>query len=40
MKAEFISYRMSCITLTDSWCDIIVLNVHESSDDKGDDMKE
>ena len=27
-KVEFISNRVSCITLKDKWCNIIVLNVH------------
>jgi hypothetical protein len=28
MKVEFISDRMSYITLRGRWCDIIVLNLH------------
>jgi hypothetical protein len=31
---EFISDRISYITLRGRWCDIIVLNVHPPSEDK------
>ena len=36
---EFISDRVSCITLKGRWCDIIVLNVHAPTEDKDDDIK-
>jgi hypothetical protein len=36
---EFVSDRMSYITLKGRWCDIIVLNVHAPSEDK-DDIKD
>ena len=39
-KVEFISDRVSFITLKDRWCDIIVLNVHAPSEDKDDDIKD
>ena len=39
-KVEFISDRVSCITLKGRWCDIIVLNVHAPSEDKDDDIKD
>jgi hypothetical protein len=31
---EFVSDRMSYITLKGRWCDIIVLNVHAPTEDK------
>jgi hypothetical protein len=34
-RVEFISDRMSYITLRGRWCDIIVLNVHTPCEDKG-----
>jgi hypothetical protein len=37
---EFVSDRMSYITLNDHWCDIIVLNVHAPTDDKHDVIKD
>ena len=37
---EFISDRVSCIMLKGRWCDIIVVNVHASSEDKDDDIKD
>ena len=37
---DFISDRVSCITLKGRWCDIIVLNVHAPTEDKDDDMKD
>ena len=37
---EFISDRVSCITLKGRWCDIIVVNVHSPSEDKDDDIKD
>jgi hypothetical protein len=39
-RAEFVSYRMSYMTLRGCWCDIIVLNVHAPTEDKIDDMKD
>jgi len=36
---EFISDRVSCITLKGRWCDIIVLNAHAPSEDKDDDIR-
>ena len=36
---EFISDRVSCITLKGRWCDIIILNVHAPTEDKEDDIK-
>jgi exonuclease III len=38
-KVEFVSDRMSYITLKGRWCDIIVLNVHAPTEDK-DDIKD
>jgi hypothetical protein len=37
---EFVSDRMSYITLKGSWCDIFVLNVHAPTEDKDDDIKD
>jgi hypothetical protein len=39
-RAEFVSDRMSYITLRGRWCDIIVLNVHAPTEDKCDDTKD
>ena len=39
-KVEFISDRVSCITLKGRWHDTIVLNVHAPSEDKDDDSKD
>jgi hypothetical protein len=39
MRVEFVSDRMSYITLRGRWCDIIVLNVHAPTEDKTGDMK-
>jgi len=39
-KVEFISDRVSCITLKGRWCDIIVLNVHPPTEDKDDDIND
>ena len=36
---EFISDRVSGITLKGRWCDIIVVNVHAPSEDKDNDIK-
>jgi hypothetical protein len=38
-RVEFISDRMSYITLKGHWCDIIVLNVHAPTEDKDEDIK-
>jgi exonuclease III len=40
IKVEFISDRMSYITIKGRWCDIIVLNVHAPTEDKDDDIKD
>jgi exonuclease III len=37
---EFVSDRMSYITLRVLWCDIIVLNVHAPTEEKDDDIKD
>ena len=37
---EFISDRVSCITLKGRWCDIIVLNEHALLEDKDNDIKD
>jgi hypothetical protein len=39
-KVEFISDRMSYITLRGRWCDIIILNIHGPTEDKIDDIKD
>jgi hypothetical protein len=39
-RVEFVSDRMSYITLRGSWCHIIVLNVHAPTEDKIDDVKD
>jgi hypothetical protein len=39
-RVEFVSDRMSCITLRGRWCNIIVLNVHAPTEDKCDDAKD
>jgi exonuclease III len=39
-RVEFVSDRMSYITLKDHWCDIIVLNLHAPTEDKDDDIKD
>jgi hypothetical protein len=40
MKVEFVSDRMSYIVLRGPWCNIIVLNVHAPTEEKGDDSKD
>jgi hypothetical protein len=40
IRVEFVNDRMSYITLKGRWCDIIVLNVHEPTEDKDDDIKD
>ena len=37
---DFISHRVSYIFLRGRWCNIIVLNVHEKSEEKNDDSKD
>jgi hypothetical protein len=39
-RVEFVSDRMSYITLKSRWCDIIVLNVHAPTEEKDDDIKD
>jgi hypothetical protein len=38
-RVEFVSDRMSCIVLRGRWCNSIVLNVHEPTEEKSDDLK-
>jgi hypothetical protein len=38
-RVEFVSDRMSYITLKGRWCDIIVLNVHAPNKDKDNHIK-
>jgi hypothetical protein len=39
-RLEFVSDRMSYITLKGRWCNTIVLNVHAPTEDKDDDIKD
>jgi hypothetical protein len=39
-RVEFVSDRMSYITLKCRWCDIIVLNVHAPTEDKHNNVKD
>jgi hypothetical protein len=39
MRVEFVSDRMSYIILRGHWCNIIVLNMHEPTEDKCDDIQ-
>jgi hypothetical protein len=39
-SVEFVSDRMSYITLRGRWCNIIALNVHAPREDKGDYVKD
>ena len=39
-RVDFVNDRMPYIDLRDRWCNIIVLNVHVPSEEKGDDSKE
>jgi hypothetical protein len=39
-RVEFVSDRMSYITLKGRWFDIIVLNVHAPTEDKDDDIRD
>jgi len=38
-RVQFVSDRVSYIVLSGHWCNIIVLNVHVSSEEKSDDSK-
>jgi exonuclease III len=40
VRVEYVSDRMSYITLKGCWCDIIVLNVHAPTEDKDHDIKD
>jgi hypothetical protein len=39
-RVQFVSDRISYITLKGRWCDIIVLNVYAPTKDKDDDIKD
>jgi hypothetical protein len=39
-RVEFVSDRMSYITLRGRWCHIFVLNVHAPTEDETDDVKD
>jgi hypothetical protein len=39
-RVEFVSDRLPYIILRSCWCHIIVLNVHASTEDKTDDVKD
>ena len=39
-SVAFVSDRVSYIVLRGSWCNIIALNVHASSEEKSDDSKD
>jgi hypothetical protein len=39
-RVEFVSNRISCITLRGRWFHIILLNVHAPTEDKIDDVKD
>jgi hypothetical protein len=39
-RVEFVSDRMSYIVLRGRWCNIIVLNAHAPTEEKGDDSKD
>ena len=39
-RVAFVSHRMSYIVLGGRWCNIIVLNVHASREEKIDDSKD
>jgi hypothetical protein len=40
MRVEFVSDRMSYIILRGRWCQVIVLNVHDPTEDKTDDVND
>ena len=39
-RVEFVSDRISYIVLRGRWCNIIILNVHAPSEEKGDESKD
>jgi hypothetical protein len=39
-RVEFVSDRVSYIVLRGRWCNIIVLNAHAPTEEKGDDSKD
>ena len=39
-RVDFVSDRVSYIVLRGRWCNIIVLNVHASSEEESDDSKD
>ena len=39
-RVEFVSDRVTYIVLRGRWCNIIVLNVHATSEEKSDDSKD
>jgi len=39
-RVDFVSNRVSYIALRVCWCNITVLNVHETSEEKSDDSKD
>jgi hypothetical protein len=39
-SVQFVSDKMSYITLNGSWCDIILLNMHAPNEDKDNDIKD
>ena len=39
-RVDFVSNRVSYIVLRVCWCNITVLNVHETSQEKSDDSKD
>ena len=39
-RVEFVSDRVSCAIMIGHWCDIVVLNVHASSEEKSDEAKD
>jgi hypothetical protein len=39
-RVEFVSARMSYIVLRNRWCNIIFLNAHAPTEEKGDDSKD
>jgi exonuclease III len=39
-RVEFVSDRMSYVSLSDDWCSIIVLNVHASTEDETEEARD
>jgi hypothetical protein len=39
MRVEFVNYRLSFIVLMSLWCNVVVTNVHATSEEKSDDQK-